>query len=61
MACRLRDMAVAHRIVIRAALCLCLMTVHGAFAQEKLSVNRSDEALALARRAVELDPLNPGC
>ena len=33
-------MAVAHRFVIRAALCLCLMTVHSAFAQEKLSVNQ---------------------
>lgn len=29
-----------HRFVIGAALCLCLMTVHGGFAQEKLSLNQ---------------------
>jgi hypothetical protein len=39
-ACTLRFMAVAHRFVITAAHCLCLMTVHSAFAQEKLSVNQ---------------------
>jgi enterochelin esterase-like enzyme len=33
-------MAVAHRFVVRTALCLCLVTVHSAFAQEKLSVNQ---------------------
>lgn len=38
--CTLRLMPMAHQSVIRAALCLCLMTVHSAFAQEKLSVNQ---------------------
>src|ERR1043165_7730279 len=34
-------MAVTHRFVTSAVLCLCLMTVHSAFAQERLSVNQS--------------------
>jgi enterochelin esterase-like enzyme len=32
-------MAVTHRFLTKAALCLCLITVHSALAQEKLSVN----------------------
>ena len=34
-------MTVAHRFTTKAALCLCLMTVHTVLAQEKLSVNQS--------------------
>ena len=41
VACRIRFMTVAHRFLTRAAFCIFLITVHNAFAQEKLTVNQT--------------------